>query len=49
MNRRAIALTCSILLVLLGVGVIALMPGLPTLIIGGLMAISGVSTFAKTI
>ena len=47
--RRVIVLTCSVLLVLLGGALLFLLPSIPTMVIGLLMMISGVSTFAKTI
>ena len=47
--RRVIVLTCSVLLVLLGLLITFLMPTIPAAIIGLVMAVSGVSSFAKTI
>lgn len=47
--RRIIVLTCSILLVLLGLFIAFGMQTIPAVIIGLVMAVSGVSSFAKTI
>ena len=47
--RRVIVLTCSVLLVLLGLVIAFLMQTIPAVIIGLVMAVAGISSFAKTI
>ena len=47
--RRVIVLTCSAILALAGLALILLPQTIPSVILGGIMALYGVGNFARTI